>query len=417
MPNAHETAAEATPYYFLSYARRPGANPLVRRFQNDLRERVRGLAGDHARAVTEIDSELPVDDAWPERVARGLARCRVFVALYSGEYFSSEHCGREWQAFAERQGSGHRIAVLWQPVRAHDLPVDVPRPSDDAADPPTYLRYGLSYLLRHLAEHRDEYELVLRRLARQIVEAGERDTPVRAERFPDYRSVPDAFAAHPDPITNRGRIRIVIAAPVVPNLPAGADAAMYGPEPADWKPYLPDFPGPIGQTARRAVEAMNFGAVVEPLPLHPPAAPTLLIIDPWSARVPTLRLMLSSFDERSHREPWVRPVVAWNRNHPSSRKHVAELIGSLEAAMPRCRSRYRPDSPRLFEGLATVREFRTRLPVLVGTAERRYLSEIGRDLTERPGPEAASRRPRLSGPGPGFTAGGADRLPDTEVWR
>jgi hypothetical protein len=110
-------------------------------------------------------------------------------------------------------------------------------------------------------------------------------------------------------------------------------------------------------------------------------------------------------------------VVAWNRGHPSSKNHLAELVDALATTLPRCRRRYRPDSPRVLDGLETVHEFLAHLPVVIGTAERRYLSEIGRDLTDRTEPEAAARLPRLRGPGPGFTAGGADRLPDTEVQR
>jgi FxsC-like protein len=292
------------------------------------------------------------------------------------------------------------------------------------ASGPTYLRYGLSYLLRHLPEHRDEYNSVLRQLARRIVDVGEHDSPVRAEQYPDYRSVPDAFALRPEPGRTRARIRIVIAAPAAPHLPPGAAAEMYGPEPTDWKPYLPDFRDTIGQTARRVAESMNFRTVLETLehgdalsPGHPPAAPTLLIIDPWSTRVPTLRLLLSAFDSRSHREPWVRPVIAWNRNNPSSKNNLVDLIGALTATLPHCRRRYRPDSPQVLDGLGTMRDFLAQLPVVIGTAERRYLSEIGRDLAERPEPEAAARLPRLRGPGPGFRARGADRLPDTEVQR
>lgn len=425
MPTAPETSPEATPCFFLSHARRRTVGPLVRRFQQDLEEHVRNLANDRGRAATSIGSELPVGGRWPEQVARGLARCRAFVALYSDEYFASEHCGREWQAFTSRLGSDHVVPVLWQPVRADSLPQGIPRVRGGPAEPgPTYREYGLNYLLRHLREHRDEYNSVLRRLALRIVDIQARSPSERPERYPDYRSVPDAFASRADPVPSRARIRIVIAAPATPDLPPGADAEMYGPDPTDWRPYLPDFRDPIGQTARRVAESMDFRARIETLedgdatvPGRPPTSPALLIIDPWSLRVPSLRLLLNAFDSRSHREPWVRPVVAWNRNHPSSKNHLVELVNALATTLPRCRRRYRPDSPKVLDGLETVHEFLAQLPVVIGTAERRYLSEIGRSLADRTEPEAAARLPRLRGPGPGFTAGGADRFPDTEVQR
>jgi FxsC-like protein len=425
VPTEPETSPEATPLFFLSHARRRTAGPLVRRFQRDLEEHVRAQADARGRAVASIDSELPVGGRWPEQVARALAHCRVFVALYSDEYFASEHCGREWQAFTSRLGPDHVVPVLWQPVRADGLPEGIPRVRGGPAEPgPTYREHGLNYLLRHLPEHRAEYNSVLRQLALRIVDVEARSPSARTGRYPDYRSVPDAFASRPDPVPGRARIRIVIAAPATPDLPPGADAEMYGPAPTDWKPYVPDFRDAIGQTARRVAESMNFRTRIEtlehgdaPLPGRPPTSPALLIIDPWSLRVPSLRLLLSAFDSRSHREPWVRPVVAWNRGHPSSKNHLAELVDALATTLPRCRRRYRPDSPRVLDGLETVHEFLAHLPVVIGTAERRYLSEIGRDLTDRTEPEAAARLPRLRGPGPGFTAGGADRLPDTEARR
>jgi len=425
VPTAPETSPEATPLFYVSHAARRTVSPLVRRFRQDLEEHVRTLANDRGRAVASIGSEFPVGGRRPEQVARGLARCRVFVALYSDEYFASEHCGREWQAFTSRLGSDHVVPVLWQPVRADSLPEGIPRVRGGPAEPGArYLEYGLNYLLRHLREHRDEYNSVLRQLALRIVGVEARSPSARTERYPDYQSVPDAFASRSEPVPSRARIRIVIAAPATPDLPPGADAEMYGPDPTDWRPYLPDFRDAIGQTARRIAESMNFRTHIEtlehgdaPQPGHPPTSPAVLIIDPWSLRVPNLRLLLSAFDSRSHREPWVRPVVAWNRDHPSSKNHLVELVNGLATTLPRCRRRYRPDSPKVLDGLETVQEFLAQLPVVIGTAERRYLSEIGRDLADRTEPEAAARLPRLRGPGPGFTAGGADRLPDTEVQR
>ena len=439
MPNRRATAAEAAPYFFLSHAVRQGVTPteefrrdrLVQRFHQDLEESVRELVNDRGRAIAAVDSEFPVDGRWSERVSRGLARCRVFVPLYSDEYFSSEHCGREWQAFANRLGSdavlpGRRpeavVPVLWQPMREDALPESARRTRRSWADAgPTYLRYGLSYLIRHLPEHRDEYDRVLLQAARRIVDAAENGSPTTAEQYPDYQSLADAFQSRDDP-SHRARIRIVIAAPTLPQLPRGADAAMYGQQPTDWKPYLPDHPGAIAMTARRVAESMDFQTVVEILERSEelrsgtaPSAPTLLIIDPWAAQVPALQRRLNSFDSGSHLKLWVRPVVAWNREHPSAKDYAAYLDDRLQVTLPQCRRRYRPDAPQVLDGLETMHEFLGQLPTVIRTAERRYFSEIGRELSERTEPAEQPRRPRFSGPGPGFGTGGVDRLPDTEV--
>ena len=105
MPSGHEAAAEATPYFFLSHAHSRGLAPtdefrrnrLVKRFQENLREAVREAArsGSGSLLAEMVESEMPLGDRWAERTSHGLARCRSFVALYSNEYFSTEHRSEE----------------------------------------------------------------------------------------------------------------------------------------------------------------------------------------------------------------------------------------------------------------------------------------------------------------------------------
>lgn len=430
-------ATEASPYYFLSYAPSHGFTPaeeyrrdrLVKRFQEDLREAVRDLArtGTGSLVAGAVESELPSAGRWPERVARGLARCRVFVALYSNEFFSSEHCGREWSAFATRVDThqilrGRRpepvIPVLWQPVPDEALPLcarELPVPHIDLG--PGYRRYGMNYLLRHLPEHRAEYENAVLALARRIVMVGEREAPVQAERFPDYQAQQDAFHRPGQEHGRRPRIRIVIAAPYLARLPRGAEPDMYGERPTQWKPYHPDFPGEIAATAKRLAEAMDFQAFVEILEHSQevksgttPSAPTLLIIDPWAAQDPALQQRLSRFDGGSHLKLWIRPVVVWNREHPANKINEVDLESRLYATLSHCRRRYRPDSPQVLDGLETVQEFIAELPAVIRKAERLFFSEVAREHPEIAQPVEMPRRPRFSGPGPGFGfgRGGAD---------
>ena len=434
MPGRHETAAEAWPFFFLSYAHSHGLTPtdeyrrdrLVKRFHEDLRERVRELARSGAGSLVAqaVDSEGPVGGRWSERNSHALAHCRSFVALYSNEYFSSEHCGKEWRAFANRLDTdqilhGRRpeavIPVLWQPVPEDALP-ECARTLQYARlnFGPTYRRYGLNYLLRHLQEHRAEYETAITLLARQIVHVAEREAPVQAERFPDYLTQEDAFHRPGDPANQRPQVRIVIAAPCHPRLPRGADPDMYGERPTQWKPYLPDYVGEIATAARRLAESMDFHAFVEIVEHSSelktgtaPTAPTLLIIDPWAAQVPALQQRLSRFDGGSHLKSWVRPVVAWNREHPANKVNEVDLESRLYSTLSHSRRRYRPDSPQVLDGLETIHDFLDELPAVIRKAERLYFSEIARERTELAQNQEQPRRPRFSGPGPGL--GLADR--------
>jgi FxsC-like protein len=210
----------------------------------------------------------------------------------------------------------------------------------------------------------------------------------------------------------RPRITIVIAAPSQPRLPRGADPDMYGDHPTQWRPYLPDYAGEIGAAAKRLAESMDFRVVVEILEHSAemkagtiPSAPTLLIIDPWAAQVPALQQRLSRFDNSSHLKLWIRPVVAWNRDHPANRSSEVDLESRLFSTLSHCRRRYRPDSPLVLDGLETMHDFINELPAVIRKAERLYFSELARERSELSQPEEQPRRPRFRGPGPGLGFG------------
>ncbi|HEX4790448.1 MAG TPA: TIR-like protein FxsC [Actinospica sp.] len=432
MPSGHEAAAEASPYFFLSYAHSHGLTPtdeyrrdrLVKRFHDDLKDRVRDLArsGTGSLVTSAVDSEIPIGGRWSDRISQGLARCRSFVALYSSEYFSSEHCGKEWRAFANRLDTdlilrGRRpeaiIPVFWRPVSEEAMPKCARELQFTRLNlGPTCRQYGLSYLLRHLQEHRAEYEAAVAQLARQIVHVAERDAPVQAERYPDYLTQDDAFHRPGDPTYQRPRIRIVIAAPTQPRLPRGADPDMYGELPTQWRPYLPNFVGEIALAAKRLAESMDFQVVVETLEHSAelkagtiPSAPTLLIIDPWAAQVPALQQRLSRFDSSSHLKLWIRPVVAWDRENPANKSNEVDLESRLFSTLSYCRRRYRPDSPQVLDGLETIHDFYNELPAVIRKAERLYFSEVARERSELSQPEEQPHRPRFRGPGPGLGFG------------
>src|SRR5690242_6687065 len=97
--------------FFLSYAHTPRVfqdgpdlNYWVRQFFRDLcnelvscdprwhRPAERGLPG-------FMDEEIREGRLWRQRLVTELATCRVFIPLYSGPFFASENCGKEWSIF------------------------------------------------------------------------------------------------------------------------------------------------------------------------------------------------------------------------------------------------------------------------------------------------------------------------------
>jgi hypothetical protein len=112
-------ATRDAPYFFLSYAhsqRNGSGNPpeldiWVKKLFGDLCNQINSLTIlPRGWTAGFMDRDLLPGHDWPEGLARSLASCRVFVPLYSRRYFESEHCGKEWSAFAQRMG-GRDVSI------------------------------------------------------------------------------------------------------------------------------------------------------------------------------------------------------------------------------------------------------------------------------------------------------------------
>ncbi|MET8140678.1 TIR-like protein FxsC [Sphaerisporangium sp. NPDC005288] len=125
------------PFFFLSY-RHIGPTDSgeqdghVVEFYRDLCRHIMQLT-DHPDGVPAgfIDRTILGGNRWNADIMHALATCKVFVPLYQPKYFTSEFCGKEWDAFARRVEL-HRneryypftaiLPVLWAPVDMNHLP-------------------------------------------------------------------------------------------------------------------------------------------------------------------------------------------------------------------------------------------------------------------------------------------------------
>ena len=139
-----------------------------------------------------------------------LQPARVFVPLYSPRYFGSEHCGREWYAFARRaaavsaaRGMEHLEAIipaLWVPVRPEQLPEAARTIHYLAGDyGGAYATHGF-YRLMRMSKYADDYEEAVYELACRIRDVAE-TSPVAPGPVADYDSLVNAFG--PDDATMR----------------------------------------------------------------------------------------------------------------------------------------------------------------------------------------------------------------------
>ncbi|MEU8528105.1 TIR-like protein FxsC [Streptomyces sp. NPDC048629] len=341
------------PYFFLSYAHSPrvsGGGPDPDLWVERL---FRDLAG-HVMAMTDLpagapagfmDREIRAGAGWSERLGEVLATCHVFVPLYSPRYFASETCGREWYAFGQRtiyeQAKRDRaveavVPALWVPVPDSQMPAVARRlgqPGREFGE--EYARDGLYGLIRSRS-HTEQYERAVYELAKRIVAVAHESA------FPpgspvDYRASPSAFGGFG---ARSERVRVVVAAPSLHELPPGRTPDPYGEDALSWNPYHPDSRRPLGEVAASLVRSLNLEASVGAWEEseawlsadEPPPDPVVLLLDPWLLGDPTWRRRLADLDAGAC--PWVRVVVPSNGRDEQCRAARPELRELFQEVMP-----------------------------------------------------------------------------------
>lgn len=384
-------------YFFLSYAnsqrygaQSPAVDPWLDQFFTDLSHEVRAQVGATPEAeVGFMDREPLSGDDWPARLDRALAACRVFVPLYSRQYFESEHCGREWSAFTRRSPGGNAAAptaivpAVWVPVAPEFVPgVARSIPSDDAGVQ-AYTDHGFYGIIK-LSRYRDSYAAALTHLAGKIVAAAGL-SPVAAGPALDYPSLESAFGA-----ASKGRpgghpLHITIAAPSLGDLPQGRDRSYYGPAALDWAPYWPQSPRAIAAHVSDLARALGYRPLVDDLLERGaallsgkrPSAPELLIVDPWAALQDQSRELLRRLD--SAETPWVQVAVPWNPQDAETTMVETKLRVTLEETLPRKLAEGRATSVLAVSGIPTLEDFTQVVPPLITTTVRQYHRYVNED--------------------------------------
>jgi FxsC-like protein len=404
-------ARDDGPYFFLSYAHtsrgrgqdEDDQDVWVHQLFRDLCYEIAEVTGLPASRVGYMDRELRAGNEWPWRLSVNLASCRVFVPLYSRRYFQSSHCGKEWFAFrAREQGSsaqapGHAetiIPALWSPVAADQLPIAAQSIQFEPRDfGQRYAEYGFFSIMK-LNRFRDDYSLAVHSLARRIADAAEQ-TRVPPGSLIDYDSLPDAFTeGAPADAAGDKRLRIIVAAPRLGDLPVARSGNYYGRAASDWNPYAPDSVEPLAAYARGLARYLGFRPEVCDLyeleddlldDGGPATEPAVLLVDPWEAVQPRCQRILARLDELD--KPWIQLVVVWNRKDTEMAAAEAELCGALDVAMPITRrDRVRVTGLPAVTGVPSIGD----IPLVLGDsmrhAARQYLRYAqGRQAGGTPG--------------------------------
>jgi FxsC-like protein len=412
----NSAAADAAPYFFLSYAH----TPRQEGYPGDPDIWVANLFRDlcsHIMQLTNLppgarpgfmDRELRTGSDWPARLAQALATCRVFVPLYSRRYFDSEHCGKEWFAFSRRalnhEARGARpaeaiIPALWVPVAPAMLPEAAKSIQFDHSQlGDRYSTHGFYGIIK-LSRYKSDYEEAVYELARRIVEVAQ-NTRIDPESPARYDSLESAFGAPDHPTPGRHRMRITIVAPDWSELPHGRGEYHYGRSARNWNTYLPDSVRSLADHAADLVRNLGYRPDVGDLDEHFDAllgseedcGPAVLIVDAWAT-------MQAEFTERLRRidgpgKPWIQVVVPWNRGDAELLEAEPKLRQSLDMALKEKLAAGRVDCRIAVGGVPSIEEFSMVLPMVVRVAARQYLAHAH----AYPPPGPAIERPRLIGP-------------------
>ncbi|MBO3752249.1 toll/interleukin-1 receptor domain-containing protein [Streptosporangiaceae bacterium NEAU-GS5] len=214
--------ADPAPYFFLSYAHvHPNAytnDDLDRdalRLYRDVCSHIMQMTDfPHAKRPGFMDRKIDGGTRWDDDIKWGLASSRVFVALCGPRYFSSDYCGKEWDAFSRREAlhlenserrSARRaiIPIRWTPFEMETAPRVIQEHQHFRFDHDSgYLELGLYGLLK--SKHEREYVDATLQITRAILRTA-RETaiaPCDPKIFVNLRNVfkddPEASRDHPD---------------------------------------------------------------------------------------------------------------------------------------------------------------------------------------------------------------------------
>ena len=372
--------------FFFSYAREDARqDKLVERFFRELRSEVAkriGLPVEEA-GFKDVDS-VPTGAAWSASLTEALQTSSVMLALVSPYYVGSTFCGKEYQVFVERrsrylQANGGAnptviFPVIWiQPRRT--MPKAISEFQYSNLDEVRTLMMSRS---------REAYSKYLIKLASDIVAASELAPPLgRLPQIPPFSEIQNAFdqpaaaaaaaaapAAQPaDAVGPPTAARVIYVAAGANEFASAraqaaaqlsrADTTPYGKNGYFWKPYLPVLDRVVGELTFDSVRGYEY----KPAEFSKEMLEDLLdqdrldeiivlVVDPWTIRLPAYQNLMKGFDARQPVNSGV--VIPWNEEDQENVAADAELAATVRVTFQRLfsdqnRFRYRIRSAKDFD--------------------------------------------------------------------
>jgi FxsC-like protein len=360
-----------------------------------------------------MDRENKIGAEWSPELITNLARCRVFVPLYSRRYFESDNCGREWFAFARREITRRArggevvnaiIPALWTRLDRERLPnVAQAVQFDHNFLGERYCAEGF-YGIMKLQNYRADYHRAVHRLAERIIAIGDEsaahadDTPPHQIVPSEFDSLPSAFGPASARRTADGQLQIAILAHDTSSLPPGRAPDYYGATPHTWSPYRPDYPQPVAdyaqELAKKCLDCKPLvGTFEEDMSKWDsngqPPPPCLCLVDAWVSLSPEHREQLNRLDQVT--ESWVSVLVPWNSQDLGMRSARDDLRANLQQHLGRKLAGVPRRCQMAASGIPTLQDFGQLLPEMTMIMLKRFRKEA----TAHPPAGPAVERPRL----------------------
>jgi FxsC-like protein len=300
---------------------------------------------------------LQVGEEWTSALADALDGSSAMIALYTANYFTRAHCGREWrafqlradvfrQAFLKQERPSLILPVLW--IGRDHLrtlpPVAEELNFDHHSFGAEYVKVGMSGLIRKGARY---YRPVIDKLAARIAEVAARHPIVPAD-LANINDLDDVFAADPaggdgDAVGPKHTKYVYVVARQsefkAAQLPRRPE--FYGGTRMDWRPYQPESHQEFALLAQSVTSNASFFYEVVPYD-----AATLvkrlryaqqrhnvvvLVVDPWTLRLQEYYQSVYACD--TGLDPDFLVIIPWNAKDPDMQREEIPLKGVLGGAL------------------------------------------------------------------------------------
>jgi WD40 repeat protein/MinD-like ATPase involved in chromosome partitioning or flagellar assembly len=286
-------AGKITPrnLFFISYARADW-DDYLEKFFRDLTAELRVFGTSYVPGFIDTPSSQP-KEAWSDAVQQALDTSLALVAVYSPNYFASNHTGREFAAF--RQDPSRLIApIVWNPV-PQVPPAAKQVQYVDTNFPGVYRREGLRYIMR-LKRHGDAYSQVVHELAERLESFG-RAHPQSLRPLPPLDEIESVFHSE-EPVSRASIVGFDCLAPTrSESQENGLPTKAYGHSAWDWIPFGQRSARQICQATAKEL-ALRYEEVAlseeEVRRLAPQKSPIIVLLDPDALWVPRLRTLLDA---------------------------------------------------------------------------------------------------------------------------